>query len=401
MSEGAPALHSPRSSRRLLVIGAQWPLETFLENLLRGLAAAGWSVSLASRRPLGRAARPLRRLPIAPEGTFGSLTHLPRMAAGLLRQPRQALRLVRGRQHKARLLHLLLPLLSRRFDLFYFPWNGAALDYLPLFDLGVPTLVSCRGSHVQVSPHNPARPELRRELPRLFAAATGVHGVSRQILQEAADFGLDLGKAVVIPPAIDLGFFSPAAAAPRPAGPWRLIGNGSLIWRKGFEYALRALAELRRRNIDARFTLIGEGQDRQRLLFAIDDLGLGGRVELVGRRTPSQVRDLLRASDVFLLPSVSEGISNAALEAMGCGLPVVASDCGGMSEAIEDGRSGILVPPRDPAAIADAVEGLAGDPEKAAALGRAARRRVERAFGLDAQIASFDRLLRGMIAAAP
>lgn len=397
MREGATALPRPRAPRRLLVIGVQWPLETFLENLLRGLAAAGWSVTIASRRPLGRAARPLRRLPIPAEGALAALPFLPRMAATLLRKPRQALSLVRGRADKARQLQLLLPLLARDFELFYFPWNGAALDYLPLFELGIPTLVSCRGSHVQVSPHNPERRHLRRDLPRLFAAATAVHGVSREILQEAAAFGLDLDKASVIHPAVDPAFFSPAAPPRRAGRPLRLAATGSLIWRKGFEYALRALAELLRRGLAAHLTVIGEGQDRQRLLFAVDELGLHGQVELAGRRPPAAVRDLLRSSDVFLLPSVSEGISNAALEAMSCGLPVVASDCGGMNEAIEDGRSGLLVPPRDPRAIADAVERLAGDPEWAAALGQAARRRVERTFGLDSQIAAFDRLLRGLL----
>ena len=82
---------------------------------------------------------------------------------------------------------------------------------------------------------------------------------------------------------------------------------------------------------------------------------------------------------------------------MACGLPVVASDCGGMAEAIEDGRSGLLVPPRDPQAIADAVIRLAADRELRARLGRAARQRVEAKFGLAQQISAFDRLLRRLL----
>ncbi len=78
-------------------------------------------------------------------------------------------------------------MLAADHDVFYFPWNGAALDYLPLFGLGVPTLLSCRGSHVQVSPLSPeAARELRQRLPALFAAASAVHGVSQEILREAA-----------------------------------------------------------------------------------------------------------------------------------------------------------------------------------------------------------------------
>ena len=397
MKEADPALPSGRHRRRLLVIGVNWPLETFLENLLRGLADAGWSVTVASRQHFGAASLPLRRLPLPKEGAFGLLPHLPRMAAALLRQPSRAMRAVRGRPAKLRQLQLVLPLLAGDFDLFYFPWNGAALDYLPLFGIGVPTLLSCRGSHVQVSPHNPKRPELRQALPELFAAATAVHCVSQDMVDEAARLGLDPAKATVIRPAVDPGFFEPPEKAPSTDGPLRLVGAGSLIWRKGFEYALRALAELKRRGRSVHLTLVGEGQDRQRLLFAIDDLGLQNEVVLAGRRKPAELRDLLQAADVFLLPSVSEGISNAALEAMACGLPVVASDCGGMKEAIEDGRNGFLVRPRDPVAIADAVERLAVDTDLREALGRAARQRVERDFSLSDQVAAFDELLCGLV----
>lgn len=385
--------------RRLLVIGVQWPLETFLGNLLRGLAAAGWEVTVASRRPFGREAAPLRRLALPGGGVEGLLPRLPRLALAALRRPREAARLLRGRPDKLRQAPLLWPFLGQDFDAFYFPWIGAALDYLPLFGLGVPTLLSCRGSHVQVSPHNPRRPELREKLPRLFAAATAVHGVSREILEVAEELGLDRAKAVVIPPAVDPHFFCPAPeAAARPAHlPLRLVGAGSLIWRKGFNYALRAVAELRRRGLEVTLELVGEGRDRQRLFFAIDDLDLGGKVTLAGRKSPAELREILRRSDVFLLPSLSEGISNAALEAMACGLPVVASACGGMSEAIENGRDGLLVPPCDPGAIADAVARLAADPGLRASLGAAARERICEEFALPDQIAAFDLLLRGLL----
>jgi colanic acid/amylovoran biosynthesis glycosyltransferase len=397
MKEGDRTLASGRRGRRLLVVGVQWPLETFLENLLRGLAAAGWTVTIASRQPFGAEARPLRRLPLPEEGALGLLPHLPRMAAALLRKPGLAKRAVAGRPNKLRQLQLVLPLLAGDFDIFYFPWTGAALDYLPLFDLGVPTLLSCRGSHVQVSPHNPRRPELRDKLPTLFTAATAVHTVSWQMLYAAENFELDRNKAKVIHPAVDPDFFSPPSATDEGPRPLRLLGAGSLIWRKGFEYAIRALAKLRDRKIDAQLELVGEGPDRQRLLFAIDDLGLADRVVLAGKKKPAELREKLRQADIFLLTSLSEGVSNAALEAMACGLPVIASDCGGMSEAISNGRDGFLVPPYDPAAIADAVERLAWDPDRRRRLGAAGRERIETDFRLADQIAAFDRLLRGLL----
>lgn len=393
----------PARAGRLLVIGVGWPLQTFLENLLRGLATAGWSVTIASRHRFGPDAEPLRRLPLPGENAGRNLFFLPRYAATLLTHPRRVLRLLWGLPGQARERGFLVPLLARDFDLFYFPWNGAALEHLPLFSLGIPTLVSCRGSQIQISPHNPERRYLREKLPALFAAATAVHGVSREIVREAGRLGLDAAKAEVIHPAVDPDFFSPAETpATTPAErSLRLICTGSLVWLKGFEYALRAVAELGRRGIPVRLELIGEGPERQRLLFAIDELGLEKQVVLLGRRTPAEIRDRLQQSHVFLLPSLSEGVSNAALEAMSCGLAVISSDCGGMREAIDDGREGILVPPRDPHAIADAVERLFHDAELRATLGRAARRRVETSFTLPSQVASFDRLLRSLLARAP
>jgi glycosyltransferase involved in cell wall biosynthesis len=104
---------------------------------------------------------------------------------------------------------------------------------------------------------------------------------------------------------------------------------------------------------------------------------------------PEQVREAMQRSDLFLHSSLSEGISNAALEAMACGLPVVTSDGGGMKEAVHDGIEGFVVPLRDPVAAADAVAKLARDPALRARMGRAGRARVESTFRLDEQIARF------------
>jgi glycosyltransferase involved in cell wall biosynthesis len=104
---------------------------------------------------------------------------------------------------------------------------------------------------------------------------------------------------------------------------------------------------------------------------------------------PSQVREAMQHSDIFLHSSLSEGVSNAVLEAMACGLPVVTADAGGMHEAVRDGHDGFLVPLRDPAAAAAAVERLARDPELRVRIGRAGRATVESRFRLDDQVARF------------
>jgi len=100
---------------------------------------------------------------------------------------------------------------------------------------------------------------------------------------------------------------------------------------------------------------------------------------------------------VFLLSSLSEGISNAALEAMACGLPVVTTDCGGMREAVTDGIEGFVVPVRDPEAMAEALLRLWKDPELRRRMGEAARERVLREFRLDQQISAFLALFKDVI----
>lgn len=386
---------------RLLVVGIAWPPETFLARLLQGLAQAGVQVTLATaRRPSGvwRSQPNIEWLsaPAWERPPLERAFHLAIQAvAAALRSPKdlrllaaQARRQTNGRQRLA-VWHRLLPFAGRRWDVVYFPWNSAAIEHLPLFEWGMPTVISCRGSQVNVAPHNPQRAALRDGLRETFAKASAVHCVSQSILNEALQYGLDPHKARVIYPAVDVEFFTPAAAGERQDHRFRIVTTGSLTWVKGYEYALTAVRRLRERRLPVQFEIIGDGPERQRLLYTIEDLGLQDCVRLAGRLPPEAVRQRLQAADAFLLSSLSEGLSNAALEAMACELPVVSTDVGGMREAIRDGVEGLLTPPRDPMALAQALEQLWRDPDLRARLGAAGRQRVVRDFNLSDQTAQF------------
>jgi len=143
--------------------------------------------------------------------------------------------------------------------------------------------------------------------------------------------------------------------------------------------------------------IVGDGPERQRVLFTVEDLGLENHVQLHGRLPPEEVRRILWNSDAFILASLSEGISNAALEAMACGLPVVASDSGGMREAIREGVDGYLVAPRDPQALANALQKLV-QPQVRRLLGEAGRVRIEQDFSLDSQTDRFVELYDSVLA---
>jgi colanic acid/amylovoran biosynthesis glycosyltransferase len=124
-------------------------------------------------------------------------------------------------------------------------------------------------------------------------------------------------------------------------------------------------------------------------VYTIDDLGLQDDVRLLGKCTPEKVRDTLRRTDIFLLTSLSEGISNAMLEAMACELPVVATDSGGIREAVTDGLEGYIVPTRDVVALAQSLEILWQRPELRQTMGNAARQRVLKEFCLEQQTNAF------------
>ena len=388
---------------RLLVVGASWPPQTFLGRLMRGLSASGIEVTLAfSHEPdqewfFQSGLRSFRT-----RDWMGP--HLLRLAwlawlglRAFLKSPGDLRRFLRysgsepGLRDRLRTLNRLLPFAGAPYDVLYFPWNSAAIDYLPLFQLGLPVLVSCRGSQINVAPYDPRR-GVARGLPATFEKATAVHCISAAIEREAQHFGLDPAKARVIHPGIDPDFFSPPAARESLAF-LRLVAVGSLVWVKGTTYALQAVRRLVDRGVPVRLSLVGDGPGRQRILYTIDDLSLRDHVELLGVLSPIAVRDRLQQSDVFILPSLSEGFCNAAVEAMACGLPVVMTNCGGVREGVADGVEGFIVPVRDPEAMAAAIEQLAKDPALRAQMGHAGRARALEQFTLSRHVERFVSLL--------
>ncbi len=153
---------------------------------------------------------------------------------------------------------------------------------------------------------------------------------------------------------------------------------GSLTAKKGHTFLLEAIAGLRARNVACTAVFAGEGPERPALESAVGRLGLAESVHFLG--SVRDVAAVLAVSDVFVLPSVVEGLPLALLEAMLAGKPVVATAVGGVPEAIISGDNGLLVPPRDAAALADAITQLLPSPDLRARFGARARSTVEQHF---------------------
>lgn len=187
----------------------------------------------------------------------------------------------------------------------------------------------------------------------------------------------------VLPNGVDLGDFRPEpstfpAALGLPPDVPVVTVVAALRAAKGQAVALQAWPSVLRHVPEARLLLVGSGPEEGSLRREVARLGLAGHVVLAGSRT--DVPRLLRASTLALLPSDTEALPTALVEAAACGRAAVATDVGGVPEVVQHGRTGLLVPPRDPPALADAVSLLLSDPQQRAEMGRRARRLAEERF---------------------
>jgi phosphatidyl-myo-inositol dimannoside synthase len=202
---------------------------------------------------------------------------------------------------------------------------------------------------------------------------------SRYSAAIAADaYGVPASRISVVPEAIDLGAWEArlAGAARRPRAGATVLAVGRTYARKRFPDLLQAAARLRSTLPNLRVRVVGKGPEWDALARLHAELALEGTVALLGDVTWDQLAEEYVNADCFCLPSVQEGFGIVFLEAMAAGLPVVACRAAAVPEVVRDGETGVLVPPRDPPALADALAGLLRSPDRARALGGAARKRV-------------------------
>ena len=296
-------------------------------------------------------------------------------------------------------LYVLTPILSQRVDVVHLGWLTAASEWPDLLlAVDAPIVVSCHGSDLRIDPLRGDR--YRKSLATVFERADLVHCVSDDLARHAIAFGLEPSKVFVRAWGVDTAFFRPAREREMHAPVLRVVSVGRLHWVKGYEFALQALAQVRRAGVEIEYTIIGNGDEKELLvmLATVRDLDLESHVRIRGELSRNEVVEALQVADVFLLSSLSEGLSTATLEAMAVGLPVVVTDVGGMCEAVTDGVEGRVVAPRDPAALAGALLELAADAQLRATMGECGRRRATEGFDTEsvarAMIEQYQRLVR-------
>jgi glycosyltransferase involved in cell wall biosynthesis len=218
----------------------------------------------------------------------------------------------------------------------------------------------------------------------LFIAA------SRVIADMLVEDGIPRDHIVVVHDGVNLGAIDKTAAVDAHAAFWLphgapVVGNvAALVGHKGQKHLVAAAALVVRELPDVRFLILGEGELRPQLERQVHDLGLTRHVLLPGFRGDAIA--VQKSFDIFAMSSVTEGLGSAMLDAMACGTPVVATRAGGIPEAIVDGEHGLLVPPHDAPALAQAIVRLLRDDALRTRLAAAGRQRVVDEFSVERMV---------------
>jgi colanic acid/amylovoran biosynthesis glycosyltransferase len=276
-----------------------------------------------------------------------------------------------------------------------------AVHLLPLIrSWKKPSIVSFHGADVTVDMNKPAYREATRQM---LSAVNLVLVRSESLRRALVQLGCDEEKIEIQRTGIPLDEFPFRERRFAQDGKWRLVQAGRLIEKKGLPVTLRAFAVFLRQYPKANLTIAGEGPLLGQLQDLSRELDIDARVLFTGFVSQEQLREIYYTSHVFLHPSQTghdgnqEGIPNSMLEAMASGLPVFATEHGGIPEAIEDGVSGVLVPERDHQTLATALLDAVQDPGFLSPIARNGAEVVRKNFDLRVQAHRLEEIYLRMI----
>ena len=367
----------------LLVAGLPAEPDDALAATLRGLVDAGAALIISSKKQPDMRCFALTWNDWLPADALTHLTEQDETSPGVHGRILRQYRKNHHMQHFRR-----LPVKGNVWRAIYFPSLSEAAANMPWLHLGYPTVVRCLQGELAG-----LRCQDNGAWVEALKQAAVIHCLTGSCRQELLALGIDDGKIYVIGPGIDVDYYCPAENGRFPSDPFTIIMAGPLVWQQGHEEALTAVRLLADQDINYHLHIIGSGPGYERVLFTIHDLALEPQVTLHNHLLPPAMRQRFRQADLFLSGSVTDGLTYEMLAAMACGLPVVAAAAPCVTEAIQDGVEGGIVPAVAPAAMAKALQQLATDASLRQRLGAAARTRVSEQFALTRQVGAFQQML--------
>lgn len=273
-------------------------------------------------------------------------------------------------------------------DIYHFGYSGTAIFYLPLIDgLKGKKIISCRGTAENVK--LVSEKDRIRKLNILFNKVDKIHCVSASMSNTIKAYGAPADKIFVNRPAVDTHFFKRQHTY-QENNNIIIASIGRLVFQKGFMIGLLAIYALKKHFPYFIWKIAGDGPEMEELMSHIHSLGLDTHVQLLGKKNKDEIKTLYEEADIYFLPSVSEGLANAVLEAMSMSLPTVSSDVGGMQEAITHNIDGKLCSNYDHVAMSAQLLELCHDFTLRKKLGEAARKTAVERFDVNRYIDIFE-----------
>lgn len=368
--------------------------ETFILDQITGMLDRGHEIDIYARHPSGEErihtevgqydllSRTIYANP--PDGkTQRLLSAASTVIKNVPSRPRRILESLRVGKYdrdalSLRLLHSAMSFDDSNYDILYchFGPNGNLGALLKRTGVSSPIVTAFHGFDVRR-----ARSKNDLYLPA-FDESDVLLANSRQTQEELHTSGADPSKTQIHRIGVDLSRYSMSSDSGRNSDPFSILTIARLVEEKDLRTSIQAVAELLESDIDEeiRYHIIGSGPEKGELKRFAAELGIQDSVIFEGQRSRTEVIERLSATDVFLLTSIEEGFGKVLIEAQASGVPVVATDVGGIPEAVCAGESGTLVPGRDPRAVAESIAKILRRPKLREKMGRAGREFVEERF---------------------
>jgi len=371
--------------------------ETFFHNKISGLLARGLDVTLFAEK--NRHVVPQGWKVVSPRSLPGSMwlrsiylgVAIIKLIATNSKAAFRFYKLERAAGRNSRIaienLYINAHILSCRLDWLHYGFATVALRREHVAKaIGAKMAISFRGYDVGI--YALKHPGCYKQV---WESVDKVHTISDDLLMKAYKFGLPTDiPAVKITPAINANDFI-VNHAEQTDDTINILTIARLNWKKGIQYALQAIKELKDKGLNIRYTIIGDGEDKEKLMFAVYQLGLINNVVFEGKVKSDQVPEYFKRHQIYLQPSVQEGFCNAVLEAQAGSMLCIVTDAEGLQENVLHNKTGWVVRRRDVKAMAETIAAVAGmDKAVKEEIKKNACLRVQQEFTLEKQITAFE-----------